>query len=124
MPTLSLESEIETEWLHIQYEEKAGFIETYGFSGNQGAVNLVGLLLRPSGVASTTLLIYMHSASTLQLLPVPRANVRRGAHVVCAASRHARNDTALILEKVLLDLKAYVRHAKTVLGCRNVGLVR
>lgn len=123
MPQTATKHEIETEWLHLQYNEAAGFVETYGFSGNQGTVNLEGLLLRPKGVTSTTLLIYMHPASTLQLLPVPRASVERGAHVLCAASRYARNDTALILEKVLLDLGAYVQHAKTVLGYRRVVLV-
>lgn len=115
--------EFETSWIHLEYQEPGGIAETYGFSGTQGVVNLEGLLLRPKGVASTTLLIYMHPSSTLQLLPVPQASAGRGAHVLCAASRYARNDTALILEKVVLDLGAYIRHAKIVLGYRHVVLV-
>lgn len=115
--------EIEFTWLHIQYEEKTTFTETYGFSGNQGAVNLEGILMRPKGKASSTLMIFMHPASTLQLLPVPRAAVEAGAHVLCAASRYAKNDTALIMEKVALDLGAYVRHAKEVLGYEKVVIV-
>lgn len=112
-----------TEWVHIRYEEKAVFTETYGFSGNQGAVNLEGLLLRPEGQSSRTLLIFMHPSSTLQLLPLPREMVaREGVHVLCAASRYAKNDTALILEKVLLDLGAYIRHAREVLGYEQVVL--
>jgi pimeloyl-ACP methyl ester carboxylesterase len=43
--------------------------------------------------------------------------------VLCAASRYARNDAALIMEKVLLDLGAYVRHAREVLGYAHVVLV-
>lgn len=112
--------EIEFSWLHLQYEEKAAFTETYGFAGNQGAVNLEGILMRPKGVPSRTLTIYMHPTSTLQLLPVPRAMVAAGAHVLCAASRYAKNDAALIMEKVLLDLGAYVRHAKEVMGYEKV----
>lgn len=114
---------LEFEWVHLSYDENASFVETYGFSGNQGAVNLEGIRIRPSGVESDTLLIFMHPASTLQLLPVPRDCARAGAHVLCAGSRYARNDTAGILEKVLLDLGAYIRHAKTAWGYKKIVLV-
>jgi alpha-beta hydrolase superfamily lysophospholipase len=43
--------------------------------------------------------------------------------VLCAASRYARNDTALILEKVLLDLGAYIRHAKGQWGYEKIVIV-
>ncbi|HSV82825.1 MAG TPA: alpha/beta hydrolase [Ramlibacter sp.] len=111
------------EWVHIQYEERSSFTETYGFSGNQGAVNLEGILFRPDDRPAKTLLVFMHPASTLQLLPVPREMAQAGAHVLCAGSRYAKNDTALIMEKVLLDLGAYIRHAKEVWGYRKVVLV-
>jgi len=114
---------IQAEWVHLQYNEDAKFTETYGFSGNQGSVNLEGIRLRPEGVDSKTLLVFMHPASTLQLLPVPRAMAARGAHVLCAASRYAKNDAALIMEKVLLDLGAYIRHARTVWGYEKIVLV-
>jgi dienelactone hydrolase len=117
------EHELTFEWVHIAYEEPLPFMETYGFSGNQGAVNLEGILIRPNQVPSKTLLVYMHPASTLQLLPVPRAAARRGAHVLCAGSRYARNDSACILEKVVLDLGAYVRHAKRHWGYEKIVLV-
>jgi dienelactone hydrolase len=115
--------EIEFEWVHLSHEEPSAFVETYGFSGNQGAINLEGVRIRPVGRPSDTLLVFMHPASTLQLLPVPRAAARMGAHILCAGSRYARNDTAAILEKVLLDLGAYIRHAKEVWGYRHVVLV-
>lgn len=120
---MATDIEIEFSWLHIKYEERSSFVETYGFAGNQGAVNLEGILMRPKGRPSSTLLIFMHPTSTLQLLPVPRAAVAQGAHVLCAASRYAKNDAALIMEKVLLDLGAYVRHAKEVLGYEKVVIV-
>lgn len=119
---MSLE-EIEHRWLHIQYRETTAFVETYGFAGSQGTVNLEGILMRPKGRPSSTLMIFMHPTSTLQLLPVPRAAVQHGAHVLCAASRYAKNDAALIMEKVLLDLGAYVRHAKEVLGYEKIIIV-
>lgn len=114
---------LEFEWVHLSYDENAPFVETYGFSGNQGAVNLEGIRIRPQGVESDTLLVFMHPASTLQLLPVPRDCAAAGAHVLCAGSRYARNDTAAILEKILLDLGAYIRHAKTVWEYRRIILV-
>lgn len=116
-------NDLRFEWVHVQYDERQSFTETYGFAGNQGAVNLEAILIRPADTKSDTLQIYMHPASTLQLLPVPREAARRGAHVLCAGSRYARNDTACILEKVVLDLGAYVRHAKSVWGYRKVVLV-
>jgi len=115
--------DVQTEWVHLQYEERAAFTETYGFSGSQGSVNLEGIRYRPEGQSSDTLMVFMHPASTLQLLPVPRAMAAAGAHVLCAGSRYQRNDTALIMEKVLLDLGAYIRHAKQVWGYRYVVLV-
>ncbi|RQW41726.1 alpha/beta hydrolase [Novosphingobium sp. LASN5T] len=118
-----MSNDITFEWVHIHYDETQSFTETYGFAGNQGAVNLEGVLIRPARVPSETLQIYMHPASTLQLLPVPREAARRGAHVLCAGSRYARNDTACILENVLLDLGAYIRHAKSVWGYKHVVLV-
>jgi dienelactone hydrolase len=108
--------EVQPEWAHVMYAEAGDFREVYGFAGSQGMINLEGLRFIPRGRPSKTLLIYMHPASTLQLLPVPRAMAEHGVHVLCAASRYARNDTPLIMEKVVLDLGAYVRHAKEVWG--------
>lgn len=115
--------EIEHRWVHLQYAETSAFRETYGFSGGQGMVNLEGLLMLPKGRPSSTLLIFMHPATTLQLLPVPRATVQTGAHVLCAASRYMKNDAPLILEKVLLDLGAYIRHAREQWGYKKVVIV-
>jgi pimeloyl-ACP methyl ester carboxylesterase len=104
--------EVAPEWVHVQYNETAQFTEVYGFVGSQGTVNCEGVRFVPKGVPAKTLAVFMHPASTLQLLPMPQALARAGVHVLCAGSRFAKNDTPLIMEKVLLDLGAYVRHAK------------
>ena len=114
--------EISAEWVHVQYAENAKFTEVYGFSGSQGMVNCEGLRYVPKGKPSKTLAVFMHPASTLQLLPVPRAMAQAGVHVLCAASRFARNDTPLIMEKVVLDLGAYIRHAKERWGYERIVL--
>ena len=106
----------------VSFTETAAFTETYGFAGSQGKVFLEGQLLRPA-TASGTVLIFMHPASTLNLMPLPVALAEAGHHVICAASRYAKNDTPLIMEKVVADLGAYVRHAREVLGYAKVAIV-
>jgi dienelactone hydrolase len=113
---------VRSEWTHIAYGETAAFRETYGFASAYGMVNLEGIRYLPAGRPSRTLVVYMHPASTLQLLPMPRAMAAAGVHVLCASSRYARNDTALIMEKVVLDLGAWIRHAKEHWGYDRIVL--
>src|ERR1700689_4262085 len=94
----------EPEWGHLAYQMPSAVREVYGYAGRQGSVNLEGIRFRPPGPPSRTLLIYMHPASTLQLLPVPRAMAGAGVDVLCAGSRYARNDTPLIMEMAPLAL--------------------
>ncbi|MDB5454134.1 MAG: hypothetical protein JWO33_2712, partial [Caulobacteraceae bacterium] len=110
------EAELEFEWTLVSYAETSAFVETYGFSGSQNRVNLEGVRIRRRGSTCKTLAIFMHPATTLQLLPVPRSLAAAGVDVLCGGSRYARNDSALIMEKVLLDLGAYIRHAREVWG--------
>lgn len=114
--------EVAPEWVHVQYQESAKFTEVYGFAGSQGTVNCEGVRFVPKGKPSRTLAVFMHPSSTLQLLPMPQALAKAGLHVLCAGSRFARNDTPLIMEKVLLDLGAYMRRAKEQLGYEKVVL--
>lgn len=112
--------DVASEWVHFSYDERAAMREVYGFVGTQGAIQLEGVRFRPVGKTSRTLMVYMHPASTLQLLPVPRAMAAAGVDVLCAGSRYARNDTPLILENVLRDYAAYVRYAREVWGYERI----
>ena len=120
--------EIQPEWVHIAYPETSQFREVYGFAGAAGMVNLEGIRFLPvdkttkAGKPSKTLAVYMHPATTLQLLPMPQAMAKAGVHVLCAGSRFMKNDTPLIMEKVVLDLGAYVRHAKENWGYEKILL--
>src|SRR3954468_2946830 len=114
--------DVVADWVHVQYPETAAFRDVYGFASGHGMINLEGIRYRPRGRESRTLLVYMHPASTLQLLPLPRAMAERGVHILCAGSRYARNDSPLIMEKVLLDLGAYLRHAKQAWGYERIVL--
>ncbi|WP_127107066.1 alpha/beta hydrolase [Pararhodobacter zhoushanensis] len=106
----------------VSFAENVKATEVYGFAGNSGMVNLEGQLLRGEADAKTVF-VFMHPTSTLQLLPMPMALADRGFHVLCAASRYAKNDSALIMEKVALDLGAWIRHARETLGYAKVVLV-
>ncbi|MFT4564922.1 MAG: pimeloyl-ACP methyl ester carboxylesterase, partial [Gammaproteobacteria bacterium] len=106
----------------IRFAETAKFVETYGFSGSQGMVTLEGQRLLPT-TQSDTVYLFMHPSATLQMLPMPQALADAGIHVICAASRYPKNDTALIMEKVIADLGQYVRYAREELGYSKVVLV-
>ncbi len=107
----------------VSFPDRPGFSETYGFAGNSGFVNLEGQLLRRPGTANRTLFVFMHPTSTLQLLPMPTALADAGLDVLCAASRYPRNDSALIMEKVAIDLGRWIAHARGPLGYERVVLV-
>lgn len=107
----------------VSFENRASFTETYGFAGNSGKVNLEGQLLRAADRPSNTVYVFMHPTSTLQLLPMPTALADLGLHVLCAASRYAKNDSALIMENVVVDLGRWLRHARETLGYSQVILV-
>lgn len=108
--------------LIVTFPERAKFTETYGFAGTSGNVNLEGQLFR-SRSASKMLFIFMHPSSTLHLMPMPAALAEAGCHILCAASRYPKNDSALIMENVIIDLGAWVRYAREKLGYEKVVLV-
>jgi len=110
-----------TELVTISHSEVSGPQEIYGYS-EPNRIVLDGVRFVPQGRPSNTLLIYMHPTGTIRRLPVPRAMAAAGVHVLCAESRYARNDTALIMEKVLSDYGAFVRHAKEEWGYTTVVL--
>jgi hypothetical protein len=107
----------------LSFAEPVRMAETYGFTGSQGKTTLEGQRLVPRGRPSDTVFVFMHPASTLHLLPMPVALAGAGLHVLCAGSRYAKNDSALIMEKVVYDLGMYIRHAREDLGYEKVVLV-
>ncbi len=107
----------------LRFHDAPAFVETYGFHGSQGLTLLEGQLLRRAGSRSKTLFIFMHPSTTMNLLPMPLALAEAGLHVLCAASRYPKNDSALIMEKVALDMGAWVRWAYEQAGYERVVLV-
>jgi hypothetical protein len=106
----------------LSLPDTPGFTETYGFAGASGNVWLEGQYLIPRERASKTLYLFMHPSSTLHLLPMPEALAGAGLHVLCAASRYPKNDSGLIMEKVAIDMGAWVKDAR-MRGYEKVILV-
>ncbi len=106
----------------VSFEEGQAFTETYGFAGSQGTVFLEGQRIVPQGLDSDTVFVFMHPASTLNLMPLPVGMAQAGFHILACASRYAKNDTALVMEKVAADLGAYIRYARNELGYKRVVL--
>jgi pimeloyl-ACP methyl ester carboxylesterase len=112
--------EIDSTLISITYNDSKPLQEVYTFRSASGNVQLDGYLFRPKGKPSKILIMYMHPTSTLHHLPMPMALVRSGIHVLCAGSRYNRNESALIMESVVRDYGAYLRHMKEQMGYEKV----
>ena len=99
---------------------QAAFKDTYG--GLEGMVFLECYQLLPRDVPSDTVLIFSHPVGGGAYLPMVTELARCGNHVIYANSRYRGNDSALIMEKVVLDLAAAVRHARERLGYERIVL--
>jgi len=104
----------------LLFEEKAApFKDVYGGVDH---VVLRSHLLKPPGSTSKTVIIFMHPIGGGEYLPLPMALARAGHHVIYCQSRYPNNDTALIMEKVAVDMGECVRDAKERLGYEKVIL--
>lgn len=107
--------------LTIIFQDASGFKETYG--GSQSWVLCEGQFLKPKDAPlSKTVVIFMHPTGIMNYLPMPIALAHAGVPVMTCGSRYPHNDSALIMEKVVIDLGHYIRHAKKVLGFEKVVL--
>lgn len=112
--------ELERIPFYLHWQETAAFKETY--AGAHDTIVVEGQFLKPKGSTSKTVLVFMHPTGTMNLLPMPNALAAAGIPCLTCASRYPHNDTSLIMEKVLIDLGAYVRYAKEKLGFEKVVL--
>jgi pimeloyl-ACP methyl ester carboxylesterase len=104
----------------IVFEDKSPFKETYGGSLDFGI--LKSNLLKPRDSQSKTAIIFMHPIGGGEYLPMPVALAKAGLHVIYCQSRYPGNDSALIMEKVAIDLGNCIRHAREKLGYERIIL--
>ncbi len=112
--------EIERRAYGVGYAERAAFKDTYG--GVEGMVFLECYQLLPVGLPADTVVIFSHPVGGGAYLPMVTELARSGNHVIYANSRYRGNDSALIMEKVVLDLAAVIRHARERLGYERIVL--
>jgi pimeloyl-ACP methyl ester carboxylesterase len=98
----------------ITHAEASGFKDTYG--GDVGYVFVEAMLIRPRDVDSKTAIVFSHPVGGGSFLPIMSALASRGHHVLYVNTRYRGNDSALILEKCVLDLGAGIKDARTRFG--------
>lgn len=102
------------------YAEKSRLKETYG--GPEGQVFVECMRIRPEEGKSKTVILFSHPIGGGSFLPMVTALAKAGRHVIYCNTRYRGNDTALILEKCVLDLGACIADLKQRFGYEKVVL--
>jgi pimeloyl-ACP methyl ester carboxylesterase len=103
----------------VAFQNNSGVRDVYG--GLAEIVALECYLLKPE-TRSDTVVVFMHPIGGGGYLPMVNALARAGHHVVYAGSRFRGTDSALIMEKVVVDLGEVIADAKNRLGYPHVVL--
>lgn len=100
------------------YKEESRLKEVYG--GPTGRVFVECMRIRPEAGESKTALLFTHPIGGGSFLPLVTALARAGHHIIYCNTRYRGNDTALILEKCVLDLGACIADLKQRFGYEKV----
>jgi pimeloyl-ACP methyl ester carboxylesterase len=100
------------------YKEESRLKEVYG--GPTGRVFVECMRIRPETGESKTALLFTHPIGGGSFLPLVTALARAGRHIIYCNTRYRGNDTALILEKCVLDLGACIADLKQRFGYEKV----
>ena len=103
----------------IVYDEESAFKDTY--AGQIGKVVVEAMHLKPA-VPSDSVVIFSHPIGGGAWLPLVTVLAKLGVHTIYCNTRYRGNDTALIMERAVMDFGACVRHAKDKLGYKKVYL--
>lgn len=94
----------------IVFDEQAAFKDTY--AGEIGRIALHAHLIRPVDKPSKTVTVFMHPIGGGAYLPMLNALAKAGVHVMWCDSRYRGTDSALIMEKVVIDLGNCIKELK------------
>ncbi|MFW6093681.1 MAG: alpha/beta hydrolase [Pseudomonadota bacterium] len=95
--------------------------DTYG--GSTGVVFVECMRIYPQDrPTAKSVVVFSHPIGGGAFLPMVNALARAGTHVIYCNPRYRGNDSALIMEKCLLDLGACVRDARERFGYETVTL--
>ncbi len=104
----------------IVFQEQSAFKDTYA-----GATDMVFFecqLIRPKGVDSKSVIVFSHPIGGGAWLPLVTALAHAGHHVIYANTRYRGNDTALVMEKCVVDLGQAIQHARATFGYEKIVL--
>ena len=104
----------------VVYQERAAFKDTYG--GEPGSVFIECMRIIPADQPSKTAFVFSHPVGGGAFLPIMNQLARAGLHVLYVNTHYRGNDSALIMEKCLLDLGAGIRDAKERFGYDTIVL--
>ncbi|MFA5121345.1 hypothetical protein [Zavarzinia sp.] len=111
---------IEREPYGFVHVDPSAIKEVYGGPG--GLVFVECMRIRPAGDSSKKVILFSHPVGGGAFLPLVSALARAGRHVVYCNTRYRGNDSALIMEKCVLDLGACIKDLKTRFGYETVTL--
>ncbi len=106
--------------LIFAFQETVSAKDTY--AGQIGTVALTAQLLKPKDVESNTVVVFMHPIGGGSYLPILHSLAKQGVHVLWCDSRYRGTDSALIMEKVLIDLGECIKSLKDRHGYEKVIL--
>jgi pimeloyl-ACP methyl ester carboxylesterase len=105
----------------IGYKDPSPLKDTYG--GPTGRVFIECMRIRPAASErARSVIVFSHPIGGGSFLPLVTALAAAGTHCIYVNPRYRGNDTALIMEKCLLDLGAAIRDLKQRFGYEKVLL--
>jgi len=106
--------------LIITFQETSQYKDTY--AGEIGTVALTAHLLKPKNSDNKTAVVFMHPTGGGSYLPMLNSLARQGIDTVWCDSRYRGTDSALIMEKVLIDLGNCIKNLKERHGYEKIIL--
>ena len=106
--------------LIITFQETSQYKDTY--AGEIGTVALTARLLKPENSDIKTAVVFMHPTGGGSYLPMLNSLARQGIDTVWCDSRYRGTDSALIMEKVLIDLGNCIKNLKERHGYEKIVL--
>ncbi len=102
------------------HKEVTKLKDVYG--GPTGSVFVECMRIRPEGLDSKSVILFSHPVGGGSFLPMVTALAAAGRHIIYCNTRFRGNDTALVLEKCVLDLGACIADLKKRFGYETVIL--
>ena len=106
--------------LIITFQETSQYKDTY--AGEIGTVALTAHLFKPENSDNKTAVVFMHPTGGGSYLPMLNSLARQGIDTVWCDSRYRGTDSALIMEKVLIDLGNCIKNLKERHGYEKIVL--